>query len=152
PRRYFVIPGRQPASQISDQGGRGWILCWRPAANRCFASSMHYPVVHKTAAALAIFFAVAVGPLADAQTNHAPLISTNTQDKELLIPQHITRVPEGNDFNEPNSEFSFKHSKSTGNFVLFWAKEYGDDPMANAVTNRRFKVDEILKECDRFYD
>ena len=82
----------------------------------------------------------------------AAITSTNIAGKEVLIPEHITRVPQGNDFNNPDSEFSFKHSKSTDNFVLFWAKEYGDDPMANAITNRRFNVDEVLKECDRFYD
>jgi hypothetical protein len=78
--------------------------------------------------------------------------STNNPGKEVLIPQHITRVPAGNDFNNPDSEFSFKHSKATDNFVLFWAKEYGDDPLTNAVPNRRFNVDEVLKESDRFYE
>ena len=61
-------------------------------------------------------------------------------------------MPDGNDFNNPDSEYSWKHSKSTDNFVLFWDKEYGDDPMANPVSNRRFNVDEILKESDRFYN
>jgi hypothetical protein len=72
--------------------------------------------------------------------------------KELLIPAHITRVPTTNDFNNPDSEFSFKRSKSSDNFVLFWAKEYGDDPMSNSVSNRRFNVDEVLSEADRFYN
>ncbi len=94
--------------------------------------------------ALAILCSTEVGPRAAAQTNSA--------GKEVLIPQHITRVPEGNDFNNPDSEFSFQRSKSTDNFVLFWAKEYGDDPMTNAAANRRFNVDEVLQESDRFYD
>jgi hypothetical protein len=70
----------------------------------------------------------------------------------VLIPSRITRVPDGNDFNNPESEFSFKHSKSSPHFVLFWAKEYGDDPMANATATRRFNPDELLKEADRFYE
>lgn len=72
--------------------------------------------------------------------------------KELLIPAHITRVPATNDFNNPESEFCFKRSKSSDNFVLFWAKEYGDDPMTNSIANRRFNVDEVLREADRFYN
>jgi hypothetical protein len=109
---------------------------------------------HNAAAAAVILSSVGVGRFAFAQTPPAAAATnaTNTAGKELLIPQHITRVPDGNDFNNPDSEFSFKHSKSTDNFVLFWAKEYGDDPMSNSVTNRRFDVDAVLKESDRFYD
>jgi hypothetical protein len=61
-------------------------------------------------------------------------------------------VPDGNNFTNDDSEYCFKHSKSTDNFVLFWDKEYGDDPMTNADVKRRFNVDEVLKESDRFYD
>ena len=72
--------------------------------------------------------------------------------KELLIPARISRVPATNDFNNPDSEFSFKRSKSSDHFVLFWAKEYGDDPTANSTANRRFDVNEVIKEADRFYN
>jgi hypothetical protein len=113
---------------------------------------MHHHVFQKAAVALAILFSVAIAPLAYAQITPAPLTNGDTAGKELLIPERITRVPEGNDFNNPDSEFSFQRSKSTDHFVLFWAKEYSDDPMANPVENRRFDVDEVLKECDRFYD
>jgi hypothetical protein len=106
----------------------------------------------KTATAVALLFALGAGPLAFAQTNRAVITLTNTGGKEVLIPANITRVPATNDFDNPDSEFCFKRSKSTDNFVLFWAKEYGDDPMSNTVTNRRFNVDEILKESDRFFN
>ena len=114
-------------------------------------NTMRSHLFRKTIAALAILLSAGTGI---AQTNTAATIAATNSigGKEVLIPQHITRVPETNDFNNPDSEFSFKHSKSTDNFVLFWAKEYGDDPMSNTVTNRRFNVDEVLKECDRFYD
>jgi hypothetical protein len=85
----------------------------------------------------------------------APATPTTTgakPAKEVLLPAHIERVPDGNDFNNPDSEYCYKHSKASDNFVLFWDKEYGDDPMANPVANRRFNVDEILKEADRFYN
>jgi hypothetical protein len=110
------------------------------------------PLAINTAAAFAIFLSLGIGPLAYAQTNRAAITLTNTGGKEVLIPAQITRVPADNDFNNPDSEFSFKRSKATDNFVLFWAKEYGDDPMSNSVTNRRFNVDEVLKESDRFYN
>ena len=112
---------------------------------------MHHQTPH-TAAAVVILLAAAVAPFAHGQTNLPSVTAAKAAGKEVLIPQRISRVPEGNDFNNPDSEFSFKRSKSTDNFVLFWAKEYGDDPMANPAENRRFNVDEVLKESERFYD
>ncbi len=113
---------------------------------------MYRQTFQKAAAALAILCCLEAMPPARAQTGTAAMASTNAAGKEVLIPKDIDTVPEGNDFNNPDSEYSFKRSKTTDNFVLFWAKEYGDDPMANTVTNRRFNVDEVLKESDRFYN
>jgi len=114
-------------------------------------TKMHHRAFLKIAVA-AILLSAVVGQFANAQTNRAVITLTNTGGKEVLIPLHITRVSDTNDFNNPDSEFCFKRSKSTDNFVLFWAKEYGDDPMTNAIANRRFNVDEILKESDRFFN
>src|ERR1051326_6602030 len=100
---------------------------------------MRHHIFPLTVAAVAIF-SLGAAPLANAQTNRAA-ISIHSGGKEVLIPERIDRVPRDNDFNNPDSEYSFKHSKSTDNFILFWAKEYGDDPMTNAITNRRFDVD-----------
>src|SRR5688572_26133459 len=111
--------------------------------------------------AISIATLLTVGPVAFPQTDpasNAPARATisipaaKPGDKELFIPARITRVPATNDFNHPDSEFSFKRSKASDHFVLFWAKEYGDDPMTNSVANRRFNVDEVLKEADRFYN
>jgi hypothetical protein len=112
---------------------------------------MRHQVLRTYFVTLAVLLSVGAGPIVNAQTNIAAT-STNKIGKEVLIPEHITRVPDGNNFTNDDSEYCFKHSKSTDNFVLFWDKEYGDDPMANSVTNRRFNVDEILKESDRFYN
>jgi len=114
-------------------------------------------------AAVAVGFSFAVGSLASAQTNTGAAAGTNAGpvfpitiseagQKTILIPERISTVPAGNDYYNPNSEYCFQRSKSTDNFVLFWAREYGDDPMTNSVENRRFNVDEILKESDRFYN
>jgi hypothetical protein len=111
-------------------------------------------------AAIAIAILLTACPVAFPQAipaSNAPAIApisipAKPGGKELLIPARITRVPATNDFNHPDSEFSFQRSKSSDNFVLFWAKEYGDYPMTNSVANRRFNVDEVLKEADRFYN
>src|SRR5436190_21262507 len=110
-----------------------------------------HPLFHNAAAALAILAGAGIALPAHAQITNIPA-TLKSGSKQVLIPEHITRVPDGNEFNNPDSEFSFKHSKATDSFVLFWAKEYGDDPMTNSVANRRFNVDEILKESDRFYE
>jgi hypothetical protein len=112
---------------------------------------MRHHLLPKTVAALALLVAVGNASPAFAQTN-STASATKTIGKEVLIPAEIYSVPKSNDFNNADSEFAFVRSKATDNFVLFWAKEYGADPMANPVENRRFNVDDILKECDRFYD
>jgi hypothetical protein len=99
---------------------------------------------------VSIAFWLSASSVAFAQTNSTSPAPAG--GKELLIPDRIMRVPATNDFNQPDSEYSFKRSKSSDHFVLFWAKEYGDDPMTNAIANRRFNVDEVLKEADRFYN
>lgn len=99
----------------------------------------------------AILF-VGSGRLAFGQTNATAPSGTKVGGKEVLLPPDIYRVPKDNDFNHPDSEFCFQRSKATDNFVLFWAKEYGADPMTNAIANRRFDPDAFLQECDRFYD
>ena len=117
---------------------------------------MNIPSACKTAIALATLLAAC--PVFPQTASNAPAIQsisippTKPGGKELLIPAHIYLVPETNDFNNPDSEFSLKRSKTTDNFALFWAKEYGDDPMTNSVIDRRFNADEVLKEADRFYD
>jgi len=113
---------------------------------------MHHHLLRKAVIIVTFSIFVGTGLFAYAQDTSAALVSTKVTGKEVLIPQRISRVPEGNNFDNPDSEFAFQRSKATDNFVLFWAKEYGNDPMTNSVENRRFNVEDILKECDRFYD
>jgi hypothetical protein len=74
------------------------------------------------------------------------------QTKELYIPAKAMRVPDGNDYNSEESEFSFKRMVQSDNIAIFWHKEFGQDPMANPDSTRRFDVHNALKECERFYD
>jgi len=107
--------------------------------------------------AAAFFATLASAALAPAQNSPAQTdapakASTEHAGKEVLIPSRgVQRVPADNDYDNPDSEYCHKHSRSSENFVLFWAKEYGDDPAANPVANRRFDPDAALKECERFY-
>lgn len=83
--------------------------------------------------------------------NDSPFVK-HEDKKELYLPDKIGRVPEGNDFNNNESEFSFKRSIQSDNMALFWSKEYGDDPMKDPVVEKRFDVNEALAECERFYE
>jgi hypothetical protein len=120
---------------------------------------MRYRLFCTTAAVVSVIFAAS--PPASSQTTAsaetappatADTTSAKRASKEVLIPERVTRVPPDNDYDDRESEFCHLRSKSSDNFVLFWAKEYGDDPLANEAANRRFDVDHILKECERFYD
>jgi len=72
--------------------------------------------------------------------------------KELFLPARISRVPENNDFDDKESEFSFHRMVQGDNVALFWSKEYGDDPTANPEENKRFDPHACLRECERFYE
>jgi len=71
--------------------------------------------------------------------------------KETYIPARVWRVPENNDYNNDSSEYSHSRKAESENIAIFWAKEFGADPMRNPDSTRRFNVSEALTECERFY-
>lgn len=73
-------------------------------------------------------------------------------EKEVLLPEKIWRVPEGNNFNDPASEFSHSRKFESDNIVIFWSKEFGENPMQNPDEKKQFDVKEASKELERFYD
>lgn len=73
-------------------------------------------------------------------------------EKELYIPAKVYRVPENNDYNNNESEYSFKRSVQSANIAIFWAKEFGEDPTMNADPKKKFDVKDALQECERYYD
>ncbi|MFD2556621.1 DUF6055 domain-containing protein [Sphingobacterium tabacisoli] len=81
-------------------------------------------------------------------TNVSPVESNA---KKLYLPQEIYRVPDGNDYNDKNSEFSHHRKVESADVAIFWAKEYGDDPKHHELESKRFDPVIILNECDRFY-
>lgn len=78
--------------------------------------------------------------------------AASADEKELYIPAKAMRVPDGNDYNNEESEFSYKRMMQSPNIAIFWHKEFGADPMQNSDTTKRFDVHAALKECERFYD
>lgn len=73
-------------------------------------------------------------------------------EKETYIPAKIWRVPDHNDYHNNESEYSHKRKVESDNIVIFWAKEFGDDPLKNKDERKRFDVAEALKECERYYN
>lgn len=71
--------------------------------------------------------------------------------KKILLPDTIWRVPAGNDWRNPESEFSFHRRAETENIVAFWSKSFGEDPLKNPDSLMRFDIHEALQECERFY-
>ncbi|KIA95258.1 hypothetical protein OC25_07720 [Pedobacter kyungheensis] len=72
--------------------------------------------------------------------------------KEVYLPKKISTVPDNNDFNNNNSEYSNKRSIQSENFVIYWAKEYGNDPMVNSNPEKRFNIARMLPELERYYN
>jgi hypothetical protein len=72
-------------------------------------------------------------------------------EKELLLPKTPGRGRGVNDYNDPNSEFSYKRCVQGPDVAILWSKEYGADPLKVADPNKTFDVNAMLSECERFY-
>ena len=58
-----------------------------------------------------------------------------------------------NDYTNPESRWSFKHSKESEHFIVYWDKQFGDNPNASSVpSNLRVDVDDLLQKAEKFYD
>ena len=75
-----------------------------------------------------------------------------SSEKELYIPTKVMNVPDGNDYANNDSEYSFQRMVQSDNIAIFWNKEFGNDPLTNPNEAKRFDVHAALKECERFYD
>ncbi|MCR5180728.1 MAG: hypothetical protein K6C30_05880, partial [Bacteroidaceae bacterium] len=57
-----------------------------------------------------------------------------------------------NDYNDPESQWSYKNSKESKHFICFWDKRFGDDPNASSVpANLRVDVDDMLEKVEQFF-
>jgi hypothetical protein len=86
----------------------------------------------------------------------ALMLACNTQpspkQKKLFLPEKVWKVPEGNDYDAPESEFSKSRMKESPNLAAFWSKDFGDDPMMNPDSTQHFDMEYAMAECERFYD
>ncbi len=73
-------------------------------------------------------------------------------EKELYIPAKMYRIPENNDYNNNESDYSYKRMVQSDNIAIFWHKEFGDDPTTNPNERKRFNAQEAIKELERFYN
>lgn len=71
--------------------------------------------------------------------------------KELYLPAEVGRVPDDNDYSDPQSDYSFARMAEGPNVAIFWHKEYGDVPMNQADPQRTFNPYRMLEESERFY-
>lgn len=74
-----------------------------------------------------------------------------TAAKKRYIPANIWNVPANNDYNNNNSLYSYQRMAETADFAAFWAKDFGSTPATNTDPNKRFDINAILVECERFY-
>ena len=75
----------------------------------------------------------------------------SVEGKILYLPNKVFRVPENNDYDDNESEYSHQRKLESENIAIFWAKEYGDNPAQHTLTSKRFDPRAILEECERFY-
>ena len=109
-----------------------------------------FPPTRRSAnAAIEVAAVVLLSTLAGADVSTP---ETTSIGKELYIPDNVARVPDDNDYSNEDSDYSFQRMVEGDNIAIFWHKEYGDDPMSNPDETRRFDVEKMLSECERFYD
>ena len=105
------------------------------------------------ATAMAAFFALAYSQSEEvSNTNGRQESKSILPKKELYLPQKVYRIPENNDYNNPESDYSFKRMVEGENIAIFWHKEFGEDPTKNPNERKRFNPTEATKELERFYD
>ena len=87
-----------------------------------------------------------------AESPNSAVQSAATFEKELYIPAKVSRVPDGNDYNNDTSAFNYKRMVQSDNVAIFWHKEFGLNPLTDPAENRRFDVKTMLSECERIYN
>lgn len=84
-------------------------------------------------------------------SNDPSTASIAPRPKLLVIPDSVRRVPENNDYTDPESDFSFARMVEGPNVAIFWHREYGDVPMNNPDESRTFNPYRMLEETERYY-
>lgn len=104
---------------------------------------------------LIVFFAFSFAAFAQTNNNKIPEPFAQIKragEKEIYIPGKVFRTPDNNNYLSDTSEFSFSRMAESKNIVVFWAKEFGKDPMQNPNEQKSFNDYNALEELERFYD
>lgn len=57
------------------------------------------------------------------------------------------------DFMNENSKWCFQRSKESEHFIVFWMKEFGDNPNSSKVpSDMRVDIDDLLEKAEKFYN
>lgn len=88
----------------------------------------------------------------DSTKLNQPSVNKTAHSKETYIPAKVWMVPDHNNYNSDTSQYSYSRKLESDNIAIFWAKEFGADPMQNPDSTKRFNVQEVLAECERFYE
>ena len=102
-----------------------------------------------TVTVLLVFSLPAFAQLAAADSSAAAKAKAG---KELYLPAKVYRIPDNNDYANPESDYSFQRKVEGEHIAIFWHKEFGDDPSRLPNEKKRFNPAEALKELERFYD
>ncbi len=84
--------------------------------------------------------------------NNNKSVETEFVAKKLRIPEKVWKVPDSNDYENPESQYSFSRHRESENFGIFWDKNYGKDPLQNEEELKRFNVDSLVSEGERFFN
>lgn len=75
-----------------------------------------------------------------------------TSEKKIYIPAKVWYVPENNNYEDTESDYSYSRMIESDNIAMFWHKEYGKNPMTNTDSTKRFDPKKAIIECERFYN
>ena len=74
--------------------------------------------------------------------------ATADEPRSIYTPQEFR----ADGFDSPNAKWSLTRSKESEHCVVFWAKEFGDDPNAASVPEElRVDVDDLLDKAEKIY-
>jgi hypothetical protein len=116
-----------------------------------YIAQMESKIFLKAAAVLFYIGGLVVTPVTSFADSHDKSKEV-AKEKELYIPAKVMKVPNGNDYTNDASEYSFKRMVQSDNIAIFWNKEFGQDPTKNPNEKARFDPKAALRECERFYD
>jgi hypothetical protein len=79
-------------------------------------------------------------------------MSFKEPDQRLIWKPSTSDNNYNNDYTNPESQWSFKRSKESEHWIVYWDKRFGDDPNASTVpSNLRVNVDDLLMKAEQFY-